>query len=174
VSDELERRDPDDLAPAPGLDLGAVATQLLSPPVDDSVDIIQRHDFVERIAKGYGTYHAGLAVGWSEAQIKKVTNDPEMRDIISLIEQFKNDTVEYSILRSAQAGNVMAQKMWALAKMPERGWVEKRTHVIEGQARVDVVHSVREALQAELREHGAIEGLHRAYIDAEVIEDDDL
>jgi len=172
MSDELEARDAGDLAPTPGMDLGAVAIQLLSPDPDDTVDITQRHEFVERIAKGYGTYHAGLAVGWSEAQIKRVLRDPDMLDIIAIIDEFKNDTVEYGILRSAQAGNVMAQKMWANAKMPERGWVEKRTHIIEGQARVDVVHSVRQALQDTLRGDGAIAGLHAAYIDVESEEAD--
>jgi len=172
MSDELEPLDLDDQPPRDRMNLSAVAVQLLSPDSDDKVDITQRHDFVEKIARGYGAYHAGLAVGWSEAQIKRVLNDPEMMDIIALVDEFKNDTVEYSILRSAQAGNVMAQKMWANAKMPERGWVEKRTHVIEGQARVDVVHSVREALQATLQGDGAIAGLHAAYIDVDVVEDD--
>lgn len=170
MGEEMEQADQ---APARGLDLGAVAIQLLSPPDDDTVDITTRHEFVEKIAQGYGTYYAGLAVGWSEAQIKRATNDPEMLDIIGLIEEFKNDTVEYSILRSAQAGNVMAQKMYANAKMPERGWVEKRTHIIEGQARVDVVHSVREALAETLQGEGAIAGLHAAYIDTDIIEGDD-
>lgn len=172
MGEELER-DAADLAPAQGMDLGAVALQLLSPPDDDSVDVITRTEFVEKIARGFGSYHAGLSVGWSEAQIKRVLNDPDMRDIVDLIEEFKNDTVEYSILRSAQAGNVMAQKMYANAKMPERGWVEKRTHIIEGQARVDVVHSVRAALQAELQAQGAIAGLHAAHIiDVDSTEDD--
>jgi len=165
VNDEFEPLDSDDLPARSVMDLGAVAIQLLNPDGATNDDITRRHEFVEKIAKGYGTYHAGLAVGWSESQIKAILRDPEMLDIIAVIDEFKNDTVEYSILRSAQAGNVMAQKMWANAKMPERGWVEKRTHVIEGQARVDVVHSVREALQATLQGEGAIAGLHAAYID---------
>lgn len=133
--------------------------------------IAQRREFVELVARGFGTYYAGLSVGWSEAQIRQAQNDPELIGIIDTIQEFHNDTVEFSILRSAQAGNVQAQKMYALAKMPERGWVEKRTHVIEGQARVDVVHSVREALQEALRGDGAIEGLHAAYVEAKVVED---
>lgn len=133
--------------------------------------IEQRREFVEYVAKGFGTYYAGLAVGWSEAQIRQAQNDPDLIGIIETIQEFHNDTVEFSILRSAQAGNVQAQKMYALAKMPERGWVEKRTHVIEGQARVDVVHSVREALQEALRGDGAIEGLHAAYIDTTTVGD---
>ncbi|MBT8241660.1 MAG: hypothetical protein KJN63_10575 [Acidimicrobiia bacterium] len=154
-----------------GMDFGVIATQLLNPPDTDDIGIIERHEFVEKIARGYGHYYAGLAVGWSEAQIKRALKDPEMADLIALVDEYKNDTVEYAILRSAQAGNVMAQKMWANAKMPERGWVEKRTHVIEGQARVDVVHSVREALQTTLQGDGAIAGLHAAYVDTDIVED---
>ena len=134
-------------------------------------DIERRHEFVELVARGYGTYYAGLTVGLSPAQIRQLEHDPEMLDIIDIVREFHNDTVEYSILRSAQAGNVQAQKMYALAKMPERGWVEKRSLVIEGQARVDVVHSVRQALQETLKEPGAIAGLHEAYIDTTARED---
>jgi hypothetical protein len=64
--------------------------------------------------------------------------------------------------------------MWALAKMPERGWVEKRTHVIEGQAQIDVVHSVKQALQETLRTPGAIAGLHAAYADDDDIVDAEI
>lgn len=150
-----------------------IADTLLGIGYTRSVDDVERrHAFVERVARGFGVYMAGLAVGWSEAQIRQVMNEPEMVDIVNVVQEFHNDTVEYAILRSAQAGNVMAQKMYALAKMPERGWVEKRTHVIEGQARVDVVHSVKQALQEHLRQPGAIDALHAAAIEAKVVDEE--
>lgn len=162
--------DLEELDRGPGaLDLRKVAAQLLDPTEFDETST--RREFVELVARGYGTYHAGLAVGWSEAQIKRALADPEMAAILETIDEYHNDTVEYAILRNAQAGNAMSQKMWALAKMPERGWVEKKTHVIEGQARVDVVHSVKEALKATIQSEDDIAALHRQHaIPAEVVD----
>lgn len=172
MSDDLEEFDDDDAPPR--FSTADIASTLLGVVGTEEDDITRRHSFVEHLARGYGSIHAGLAVGWSEYQIKSVLAEPEMAAIVATINEFKNDTVEYSILRSAQAGNSMAQKMWAHAKMPERGWVEKRTHVIEGQARVDVVHSVKTALMETLREPGAIAALHAAsesdIVDGEVVE----
>lgn len=168
----MEAYDDDDLAPSE-FSTTEIASTLLGITDPGRDDITRRHSFVEHLARGYGIIHAGLAVGWSEYQIKSVMAEPEMASIVATIDEFKNDTVEYSILRSAQAGNVMAQKMWANAKMPERGWVEKRTHVIEGQARVDVIHSVKTALMETLRERGSIAALHAAsddVVDAEVLD----
>ena len=169
----MEAYDDDDLAPSE-FSTAEIASTLLGITDPGRDDITRRHSFVEHLARGYGTIHAGLAVGWSEYQIKSVMAEPEMASIIATIEEFKNDTVEYSILRSAQAGNVMAQKMWANAKMPERGWVEKRTHVIEGQAQIDVIYSVKTALMDTLREQGSIAALHAAsdddVLEGEVVE----
>ena len=174
--DDLERYEPDDddAAPAP-FTTSQIADALLGLDSDALDDITRRHDFVEKLARGYGVMAAGLSVRWSVAQIKKVIAEPEMSDIIVAVEEFKHDTVEYAIYRAAMAGNVQAQKMYALAKMPERGWVEKRTVEIGGQARVDVVHSVRQALQETLAEEGAIAALHAAAlressVPAEVVE----
>lgn len=155
------------------LDMARVAETLLAPESDAVIeDVARRREFVERVARGYGSYFAGLAVGWSEAQIKKVTNEPEMISIINTINEFHNDTVEFAILRNAQAGNAQAQRMWALAKMPERGWVERKTHIFEGQARLDVVHSVKEALREAITSEADIEAVHREYIEASARDND--
>lgn len=154
------------------LDYSTIAEQLLAPGDDSAInETAKRRAFIERVARGFGTTHAGLAVGWSPAQIKRVVGEPEMAEILLAVEEYQNDTVEYAILRNAQAGNSQAQKMWALAKMPERGWVEKKTHVIEGQARVDVVHSVKEALKDMIHGEDDIAALHRQHaIPAEVVD----
>lgn len=154
------------------LDMAQVAETLLTPDDDAALeDTTRRREFVERVARGYGTYFAGLAVGWSEAQIKRVMNEPEMIAIVNTIAEYHNDTVEFAILRNAQAGNAQAQRMWALAKMPERGWVEKKTHVFEGQARLDVVHSVKEALREAITSEQDIEAVHREYIETTASEE---
>lgn len=146
------------------LDPAQIAFDLLHPVNRDDAEDDIRLRFVELIARGYGVYYAGLAVGWSEAKIKTMVADPEMSEIVHTIQEFHNDTVEYAILRNAQAGNSQAQKLWALAKMPERGWVEKKTHVIEGQARLDVVHSVKEALRHALHTEEDIAAAHERFV----------
>jgi hypothetical protein len=153
--------------------MAQVAETLLTPDDEATLaDTTRRREFIERVAQGYGTYFAGLAVGWSEAQINRVMNEPEMIEIVKTLDEFHNDTVEFAILRSSQAGNMQAARMWALAKMPERGWVERKTHVIEGQARLDVVHSVKEAIREAIQSEGDIEAVHREYIDTTASEED--
>jgi hypothetical protein len=163
-----------ELEPGPfRLDLAEIAEQLLTPDDEAALaDTTRRREFVERVARGYGTFYAGLAVGWSPAQIKRVETEPEMVEIVNTLAEFHNDTVEYAILRNAQAGNAQAQRMWALAKMPERGWVEKKTHVIEGKAKLDVVHSVKEALREAITSESDIEAVHHKYIEASSRADD--
>lgn len=155
------------------MDLHEVARNLVEGVDDSEIEENERRiEFVERLAKGWGPTHAGLAVGYSPRQIRQLCADPEMGEIIDTINDYKNDTAEHSIYRNVIAGNVAAQKMWSVAKMSDRGWVEKKSLIVEGQVNLDVVHSVKEALRESVQTEDDIAALHEQFIELEPVDDD--
>ena len=112
------------------------------------------YTFYDKIAKGYGVWEAGMStpLGWSRAQIERFVGDKDRADLLFALQERENDSVERAILRTAQGGNPTAQKLWAFNKMQHRGWADRRNVKIEGTANIEIVASVKEALDDRTRQ----------------------
>ncbi len=141
--------------------------------------------FFEKLAEGYGPMMIGLGLGWSKAQVDRFVKDPERAQIIDMIAEANNESVEHAIMMFAKAGNSTAMKLWAYNKMTHRGWADRREvrQTVTGQA--ELVVSVREGVQQATRElieargEDGVKALQAAYfsdmldeaiIEAEVVE----
>lgn len=141
-----------------------------------ALELAEKKLFLDNLLAGMGTLPAGLSIGWSPQHIDKVTNEPEMAQIINSISQFKNQSVEYALYRNALTGNVTAQQVWLYNRDPNR-WRDTKRVIVESEKRVsiEVIHSVKQSALELLQSHGvqALQpGGALGVIEADVTEDD--
>lgn len=134
--------------------------------------------FFERLAEGYGPTEIGLSLGWSDAMIKRFTTDPDRRQLIDLIQEAEFESLERCFKMHAKAGNSTAMKMVAYNLMAHRGWADRRQVHVSGETSMEVVLSVRQALDESMREAitvggaDAVAALQAGMLDADVVDAD--
>jgi hypothetical protein len=149
------------------------------PEVDPhSVAALELHEkkmFLEKLRAGYGKYTAGQSVNWSPQHTDKVMADPDMIQIVDIVENMLDEDVERGIYIAARSGNVTAGMFWVLNRRPER-WKDTKKITIErsDKVSVEIVHSVKQSALELLRAAGvpALQpGGALDIVDAEVISD---
>lgn len=115
----------------------------------DPADVIS---FLEKLAEGYGPVEIGLSLGWSMSMIDRFRKDPERAAIMDMIEEAEYESVERAIRFHAKQGNSTAMKLYAFNKMGHRGWADRKEVAVTGQSQMEIVLSVREAMDATMRE----------------------
>lgn len=151
--------------------------------VDDGArefDADEMLKFFEQLAEDYGPMEIGLALGWSPAMVNRFTSDPDRAELIEMVQEAQNESVERGILRAARDGNSTAMKLWAYNRMSHRGWQDRRQVSIVGGSKHEIVLSVKEALADRIAAHGelgpdGIRALQAAYLEPDVpVSDDDI
>ncbi len=137
--------------------------------------------FFERLADGYGPTEIGLSLGWSDAMIKRFVSEPSRRELIDLIQEAEFESLERHFKMHAKAGNSTAMKMVAFNLMAHRGWADRREVKMTGETSMEVILSVRQALDETMRESitaggtdavAALQaGMLDDIVDADVVED---
>lgn len=112
-------------------------------------------EFLTQAAEGYGPNMIGLGLGWSDARVRRFINHPDRAVIIAMITEAEHESVERAIMLHAKAGNATAMKLWAYNKMSHRGWADRREvrQTVSGQ--VELVASVRQALDEHTQQRVA-------------------
>lgn len=141
-----------------------------------ALELAEKQMFLENLLTGMGTLPAALSIGWSPQHHDKIINEPEMAQIISTIQQFKNQTVEAALYKNAITGNVTAQQVWLYNRDPNR-WRDTKRVIVESEKRVsiEVIHSVKQSALELLESHGvrALQpGGALGVIEADVADDD--
>lgn len=128
-------------------------------PVDpisiDALELTQKRKFLDLLLAGKGPLPAGLEIGWSPLHISKMQQDPEIQQLMQIIEEHKDQSVEYALYKAAMSGNVTAQQVWLFNRKGNR-WRDVKRVVHEGEVRVaaEVIHSVRQVALGLLESHG--------------------
>lgn len=136
--------------------------------------MVAKETFVERVANGVAPINAGIEVGWTLAEIRRLMKDPEFADIIQAAQLRANGTIEEALFNRARAGNVSAMQMWLFNREPDR-WRDVRRIEVRSDHRVSItaVESVKAGVLELLREQGVVpmQALDRGdIIDAEVVD----
>lgn len=134
--------------------------------------------FFERLADGYGPIEIGLSLGWSDAMIKRFTTDPDRRQLIDLIQEAEFESLERHFKIHAKAGNSTAMKMVAYNLMGHRGWADRREVKMTGATSMEVILSVRRALDESMSEaitaggSDAVAALQAGMLDHDIVDAD--
>lgn len=112
--------------------------------------------FLEKLQAGYGPLRAGQAgPGWSPQHTEIVMRDPDMQQLIQIIENMKDEDVERGVYIAAKTGNVTAGMFWLLNRRKEQ-WKDTKKIVVErsDKVSVEIVHSVKQSALELLRQAG--------------------
>jgi hypothetical protein len=115
-------------------------------------------EFFEAILERRGPIETGLSMGWSPAQIKRFTENPERAVIMEMLQEVEYETAERAIFNNMLAGNATATKLYAFCKMAHRGWVDRKIVDFHGQSRHEIVVSVREAIDGRITQAVELQG----------------
>lgn len=141
------------------------------------IELIERKEFLDKLISGQRPLHAGLSLGWSPDKIRRVSSEPDMAEMLRVIDDYNDESVEMALLKTAKAGNFSAQQFWLMNRKPHLWQDVRKVQVTKTeQVSVEVVHSVKAAALELLREQGAAAlqpGGALDVIDAEVVEDGD-
>lgn len=139
------------------------------------IELIERKEFLDKLVEGQRPLHAGLSLGWSPAKINRITSEPDMAEMISVIDDFNDESVEMALLRTARAGNFSAQQFWLMNRRPRLWQDVRKVQVTRSESvSIEVVHSVKAATLELLREQGVAAlqpGGALDIVDAEVVND---
>lgn len=135
----------------------------------DPADVLE---FLSYIKGGAGHMTAAYAVDWTPAKLRRLMADPEFVAAINEAETMLIESIEEKAAKLALNGNTRMIELILFCKARDRGWqppTQRVHHVSEGQIDVNVVASVRDAIQGALRS-GALAELP-AVIDATCADD---
>lgn len=128
-------------------------------PVDpvstQALELVEKKAFLDELLQGKGPLPAGLSIGWSPLRIQQMLKDPEIVQLIAMIEEHKDQSVEAALYKAAITGNVTAQQVWLFNRKGNK-WKDVKRVVHEGEVRIgaEVVHSVRQVALGLLESHG--------------------
>lgn len=128
-------------------------------PVDpvstQALELVEKKQFLDGLLAGKGPLPAGIEIGWSPLRIRQMCADPEIAQLIGIIEEHKDQSVEYALYRAAMSGNVTAQQVWLFNRKGNK-WKDVKRVVHEGEVKIgaEVVHSVRQVALGLLESHG--------------------
>ncbi len=174
MADEFEFNDKEWL-PTSSLMKPDLATLLVEDPTRD-FDPGDTMTFFERLAEDYGPMEIGLSLGWSPMMVNRFTSEPSRAAIIEMITDAQHESVERAIILHARGGNATALKLYAYNKMQHRGWADRTKLEISGTANLELIVSVREALDAQMREvmqsggEGGVAALQEAMLDNDIVD----
>lgn len=143
----------------------------VEPDTIAAFEIGEKKQFLENLWAGMGTLAAGLSIGWSPQHIDKMCRDPEVAELVKLIEHGKDQNMEAALYRTGLTGNVTAQQVWLYNRRPDR-WRDTKRVVIESEHKVsiEIVSSVREAALQLLEQKGVKALQPGGALDKEVID----
>lgn len=127
-------------------------------------------EFLEHLMNGVGPLNACFAVGWSPHHLRKKMLDAEFRELVSVAEERKIETLEQRTYELAEKGNLAALQFILMCKAPERGWRPPQQRVAINQQttiRVENVEAAKQAILAKLEQRDV-----RALQPAQVIDVD--
>jgi len=143
------------------------------------LDIAEKETFLERVANGCPPLLAGHELQWNPKKVREIMADPEFAELVSASIERSIDTVEATLVRKAQEGNMAAITMVLFNRRADRWRDVKRIEVrTDATVTIQSVESVKEAARALLATHGAsgMQALNQGVeeiIEAELVEDDD-
>ena len=111
-------------------------------------------EFMTAIQGGAGHLTAAYAVNWTPAKLRKLMADPEFVAAINEAETMLIESIEEKAHKLALNGNTRMIEMVLFCKARDRGWqppTQRVHHVTEGQVDINVVASVKEAIQASMK-----------------------
>jgi hypothetical protein len=139
----------------------------------EALELTEKRMFLEKLQAGYGAHRAGQAIGWSPQHTDKVMREPDMVQLMDIINNMLDEDVERGIYIAARSGNVTAGMFWVLNRQPEK-WRDTKKIVIErsDKVSVEIVHSVKQSALELLRAAG-VQALQPGgaldIVDAEVV-----
>jgi hypothetical protein len=147
-------------------------------PEPDTIAALELHEkklYLDKRVQGYGSQRAGQSIGWSPYRTAQMEKDPEIQQLLAIIEDMKDEDVERAMYIAAKSGNVTAGQFWLLNRRPDR-WRDTKRIVVDHNERVsiEVVHSVKQSA-LELLQMTGVKALQPGgalgVIDAEIVED---
>lgn len=142
-------------------------------PEDGEFPLEVQSRFFERYAEGYQTWEIGLELGWSQAKIERFCNDQDRRDLMWMLDERKNETVERRLYRATESGNVAAIRLWLFNKAKHRGWSDTRHVHVEAQSQREIIVSVRQAIDERINQAALTDGragiaaIQNAFLDSD-------
>lgn len=127
----------------------------VAPDTIEAFELEEKRQFLDRLAQGYGPDVAGGAIGWSPHRIKQILRDPDMQQLMKLVDSRLDQNVVRAMYLAAVTGNVTAGQFWLLNRRPEE-WRDTKKIVVERNERVsiEVIHSVKQGALELLQEAG--------------------
>lgn len=111
--------------------------------------------FLTDVRSGTGPLNAGIAVGWSPAQVRRLMKDPDFAQLVDDSREQLHESIESTLYRIAEAGNIKAIQMVLYNKRSDE-WKDVRHIEVQRNEtlEVGVVLSVKQAAVEMLREGG--------------------
>lgn len=142
-------------------------------PEDDEFPLDVQARFFERYAEGYQLWEIALELGWSMAKANRFANNEERKGLMWMLDEREHETVERALRKSAQAGNVAAQRLYLFNKAKHRGWSDTRHVHVEAQSQREIIVSVRQAIDERITNAALTDGREGiAAIQAAFLDDD--
>lgn len=131
--------------------------------------------WIDEVASGVGPLNAGAAVGWSPAKVKRLLADPEVAEMVTFLEERKDETAEQGMYELVKMRHFQAIQWWLLNRRQDR-WKDTKRIVVDHEHHIDgnVVVSVKHAALELIREAGVAAlqpGSHLDILDADVVSD---
>lgn len=123
----------------------------------NALEIAEITEFLEKMLDGWGPVTAGQSIGWSPRRTQAVMSRPDVKELISVVQDSKDESIERAFYRTGLSGNVTAQLAWLYNRKPHLWRDTKRVVVSHDDVKisVEVIHSVKQAALEMIREHGA-------------------
>jgi hypothetical protein len=141
-------------------------------PEDDEFPVEIQARWFQRYAEGYKEWEISLEMGWSKAKSDRFLNDADRRELMWMLDERQNETVERRLYNATAAGNVAAIRLWLFNKAQHRGWSDTRHLHVEAQSQREIIVSVRQAIDERITQAALTQGregiaeLQSAFLDA--------
>jgi hypothetical protein len=111
-----------------------------------ALELEEKKKFLTNLQMGYGWQRAGQIIGWSPYHTEQVMKDPDIIQLLQIIEDMKDEDVERALYIAARSGNVTAASFWLLNRRKER-WKDTKRIVVERDEKIsiEVLHSVKQS-----------------------------
>lgn len=118
-------------------------------------EIAEITEFLEKMLDGWGPLTAGQSIGWSPRKTNQMMVRPEIRELVEVVQDCKDESIERAFFRTGLSGNVTAQLAWLYNRKPHM-WKDTKRVVVQRDEKisVEVIHSVKQSALELIREAG--------------------
>lgn len=118
-------------------------------------EIREEEAFLEAVRLGVGPTNAAIAVGWSPAKLRRLQQDPEFVELLSIARECRLEGYEKVLHDLASAGHFRALQMVLFNERSEK-WKDVRHIQVSrnDQLEVGVVLSVKNSVLELLQQNG--------------------